>query len=667
MKRSIFAALGLLLLSAGASAQTVTAVPPLMNFQGRLTKSDGNPLADGTYTVTFRIYDAQTGGNLRWTERIGSITSRNGVFGVLLGNTTQLNANVFNGNVWLELQINDGVILLPRQRITSVAYAFKADTVPDSSITGAKIVNGTITADKLASGVLNPLAWLLGGNSITNPNTQFLGTTNNQPLALRTNNVERLRIHSDGYFTFGAISPRLGWLVNVDGVVASYSSGNPAGFAIGDPTLPVLQQDWFIGREVTVGGSNRDLKILRYNEGNFQGVVMQIQTATGNIGIGTSTPQSKLEVAGTIVGSNANADGVRGIATGSGGSGVYGRSEGGFAIWSDGNTNVTGGILVGNNVFLDVQNANNGGLDNSLRFGGASGEGIASKRTAGGNQGGLDFYTAYTNRMVITNGGRVGIGTTTPEGTLDVNGDVAFRGGFELFGNTPFLDFHPGNSAADYVVRVICGTDGVLYTVGNTYIQGTARANYVSVAPQDSGVEGGEIRLEGSPGKPTFYIDAHDNRLRVFVGGSTRMAVFDNGDLRATGDVYANGVKLTSDVRYKRNIRTLPNALEAILGLRGVSYDWDREKWADKSFADSQQIGFIAQEIEKIFPHLVSTDADGYKSVNYVGVIPVLVEAVKAQNVKIERLEKQVAEMDELKAKMAQLEAAMQKLLTNQK
>jgi len=111
----------------------------------------------------------------------------------------------------------------------------------------------------------------------------------------------------------------------------------------------------------------------------------------------------------------------------------------------------------------------------------------------------------------------------------------------------------------------------------------------------------------------------------------------------------------------------LPNALEAILGLRGVSYSWDKEKWADKSFADGQQIGFIAQEIEKIFPSLVTTDSDGYKSVNYIGVVPVLVEAVKVQNKKIEQLEKQAAEMENLKAKMAKLEAIVEKLQTNQK
>src|SRR6185369_13504312 len=74
---------------------------------------------------------------------------------------------------------------------------------------------------------------------------------------------------------------------------------------------------------------------------------------------------------------------------------------------------------------LDQSDLNNGELANGLTFGRASGEGIASKRTWGGNQWGLDFYTAYRKRMTITNDGRVGIGVNTPTFDLDVYGTVA--------------------------------------------------------------------------------------------------------------------------------------------------------------------------------------------------------------------------------------------------
>ena len=74
---------------------------------------------------------------------------------------------------------------------------------------------------------------------------------------------------------------------------------------------------------------------------------------------------------------------------------------------------------------MDSSGLNNGTFLNALSFGlSNTGEGIASKRTAGGNQYGIDFYTMTTNRMSIANNGNVGIGTTSPSTLLTVNGEI---------------------------------------------------------------------------------------------------------------------------------------------------------------------------------------------------------------------------------------------------
>src|SRR5262245_28941221 len=129
MKRAVVSLVVLLLMLLQVSAfPQVTAVPPWLNFQGRLTRPDGPPVADGVYTVTFALYDAPTEGNLRWTET-RSVTVGNGVFAVLLGSLSPLSAATLNGTVYLQLQIANDAPLTPRQPLVTVAYAFKADSV----------------------------------------------------------------------------------------------------------------------------------------------------------------------------------------------------------------------------------------------------------------------------------------------------------------------------------------------------------------------------------------------------------------------------------------------------------------------------------------------------------------------------------------------------------
>lgn len=89
--------------------------------------------------------------------------------------------------------------------------------------------------------------------------------------------------------------------------------------------------------------------------------------------------------------------------------------------WISGNGRMNGSLTVGTSIIIDNNGANAGNISASaLVFGGASGEAIASKRNAGGNQFGLDFYTNNINRMAITQAGNVGVGTTTPGATLNV-------------------------------------------------------------------------------------------------------------------------------------------------------------------------------------------------------------------------------------------------------
>lgn len=102
-----------------------------------------------------------------------------------------------------------------------------------------------------------------------------------------------------------------------------------------------------------------------------------------------------------------------------------------------------------------------------------------------------------------------------------------------------------------------------------------------------------------------------------------------------TGDISAPNFNSSSDKNLKENIYAIQSALNTIENLQGVSYNW--KDTGQKSY------GFIAQEVDKILPELVQTNQDTETlTLNYQGIIPFLVEAIKEQSKRIKFLEDQL-------------------------
>lgn len=140
-----------LLLTAGP---LLAAVPPVVSYQGKLLETSGVPKADGTYTMRFYVYDAETGGNVVWSEENPGVAVRGGLFAVLLGSTVNLPANIFDAeNRYLAVKVSDEAETTPRQRVGSVPSALIAGTVANGSITADKLAPGSVTPDKLAPAV----------------------------------------------------------------------------------------------------------------------------------------------------------------------------------------------------------------------------------------------------------------------------------------------------------------------------------------------------------------------------------------------------------------------------------------------------------------------------------------------------------------------------------
>jgi hypothetical protein len=103
--------------------------------------------------------------------------------------------------------------------------------------------------------------------------------------------------------------------------------------------------------------------------------------------------------------------------------------------------------------------------------------------------------------------------------------------------------------------------------------------------------------------------------------------------------VYAGDFAANSDGRLKNISGTIEDPMVKIMALRGVRYTWNQSAKQLGLNSTQQQIGVVAQDIEQVLPELVKYK-DGYRLVSYDRLVPLLLEAIKHLNEKVERLEK---------------------------
>ena len=114
--------------------------------------------------------------------------------------------------------------------------------------------------------------------------------------------------------------------------------------------------------------------------------------------------------------------------------------------------------------------------------------------------------------------------------------------------------------------------------------------------------------------------------------------------LRVNGVAWTTGYYASSDKKFKKDIKPIENALEKVQQIEGKTYAWNTESNKDMNFDNGGHSGFIAQELEKVLPHLVATDEKGNKAVNYIELMPYLIEAIKDQQTQINDLKSQITE-----------------------
>ncbi|GIV28031.1 MAG: hypothetical protein KatS3mg027_1845 [Bacteroidia bacterium] len=321
-----------------------------------------------------------------------------------------------------------------------------------------------------------------------------------------------------------------------------------------------------------------------------------------------------------------------------------------------------------------------------------------------------DGSSTLTERMRINNAGNVGIGTTTPSRRLHVadgSGIIASSSTSVIaitsmantwathdsyvFSNSvehpAFVGLRargnissPAYPQLNDVLLSLTGRDAIDGYSSLNY--GGATINFISSENWSSSAKGAIIQfLTTNNGTNTLSEKARITNQGNFLIGTTtagaRLHVVGTGQNIAriqTGGSFHNdwpvgwggGIEtwdicgastfmtqniLRSDIRYKKNINNISTAIAQINKLRPVSYNMLPELESD--FKEHLHFGFIAQEVEAIFPNLVVTTTNGYKGLNYTELIPILTKAIQEQQAIIES---QKSEMEQLKKKSIEID-----------
>lgn len=199
---------------------------------------------------------------------------------------------------------------------------------------------------------------------------------------------------------------------------------------------------------------------------------------------------------------------------------------------------------------------------------------------------------------------------------------------------------------------------GVTSKSENRGVWGYGDGNEKAIGVYGEGWHGGCAATQaGGPGSYGGYFRAIDpnggTNYGIYATGKNgqcgNFAAYFDGNVTVNGmGTITGGVWSVSDRRYKTGIRQMDDVSERLKKLNGYTYNFKTEEFAQKNFDKDEQIGFIAQELKELFPQSVKEDKDGYLIVNYQALIPVLVEGFKEQQSRIDALQQQLDQQQQL-------------------
>lgn len=285
-------------------------IPQTINYQGVLKDAAGVVVPNGDYSITFKLYNVQSGGTSLWTET-KTINVVGGIINTQLGSATPIPSATFVAASWLGITIGTGSELTPRITLSSVPYSFMSMNVPNGSIMATKIADAQVV--KSLNGLKDNVTLVAGSNVTITPSGNNLtinatgggggtiggsGTANYVSKFTNSTTLGNSTIFEDGNrIGLGTNTPDFSLTVNSTptaglGLKVSRTGGGLIGLAIIEEGQPTSLRGW------AFESWNQRLRINATGDNGIT-TLKNLMTLDrkGNVGIGTETPSYPLHVA----------------------------------------------------------------------------------------------------------------------------------------------------------------------------------------------------------------------------------------------------------------------------------------------------------------------------------------------------------------------------------
>jgi hypothetical protein len=302
---------------------------------------------------------------------------------------------------------------------------------------------------------------------------------------------------------------------------------------------------------------------------------------------------------------------------------------GGMATQANTNVNIDGGSITG---ITDLAVAD-GGTGAGTASGARSNLGAAK---SGANTD-ITSLTGLTTALSVAQGGT---GATTLDEIPLSSFDDDLNSTYVELTNAQTISGTKTFSVAQKFSTGTVSVPSISFNSNNVYTTGFYLSNPNEISISRAGVQAFKFDSNGlqslQSGTSNFSGDVIiSSHLQSHCLGVGTTASTTQGEIRATGDIIAN---YSSDKRLKENIKPISGALDKLLQMSGVTFDWIEKEEVHSH--KGHDVGVIAQEVEAVLPEVVVTRDNGYKAVNYEKIVPLLIESIKDLKAEIDELKK---------------------------